>query len=435
MWALSAASDQPIDLADDLLVSAAAQNAGSAQLHDPQLLKEKAEEYFRSADKDRRGFIKDHVAVRLLLRVCELAHLKMPNEAKILQALRTEATSSHDGALQLEEFTSFVKEMVGSALKHQRSQSEEAGGDPKAVHQLGEAGGLAKMVQHRCGSVQANGAPQQSLVTLGPGLAIALPPVQRNSRWAERDDGVRKLADVARGEAMRGKEESEHLLVLLGEAEADRGALARALLQRLVARAAARNGPAAEDALSQRVQLCVQLAAYFTHEAPAGATSATAEERAASAECFGRAIAAQQWSVCFDGAGHACGVRLELPYSPQTLQPSDVTHCGHALWLYAAAGELLGVKGRGAMRQAQTDGREALRALMARVGMAPVEQVPPPPPAGEVVLPPNDGDGPFPAPPLFPSHDEEGRALRAPLRVPSWPPPLLPPLPSPPGRC
>ena len=379
MWALSAASDQPIDLADDLLVSAAAQNAGSAQLHDPQLLKEKAAEYFRSADKGRAGFIKDHEAVRLLLRVCELAHLKMPNEEKILQALRTETASSHDGALQLEEFTSFVKEMVGSALKLQRRQSEEAGGGTKTAHQLGEAGGLAKIVQHRCGSVQANGAPQQSLVTLGPGLAISLPPLQRNSGWAERDDGVRKLADVARGEAMRGKEEGEHLLVLLGEAEADRGALARALLQRLVTRAAAHSGPAAEDALAQRVQLCVQLAAYFTHEAPAGATSATAEERAASAECFGRAIAAQQWSVCFDGAGNACGVRLELPYSPQTLQPSDVTHCGHALWLYAAAGELLGVKGRGAMRQAQTDGREALRALMARVGMAPVEQVPPPP--------------------------------------------------------
>ena len=123
MWALSAASDQPIDLADDLLVSAAAQNAGSAQLHDPQLLKEKAAEYFRSADKGRTGFIKDHEAVRLLLRVCELAHLKMPNEEKILQALRTETASSHDGALQLEEFTSFVKEMVGSALKLQRRQS------------------------------------------------------------------------------------------------------------------------------------------------------------------------------------------------------------------------------------------------------------------------------------------------------------------------
>jgi hypothetical protein len=60
------------------------------------------------------------------------------------------------------------------------------------------------------------------------------------------------------------------LLVLLGEAEADRGALARALLSRLVARAPAlsRNEPPAEDVLAERVRLCVQLAAYFTHEAP-----------------------------------------------------------------------------------------------------------------------------------------------------------------------
>ena len=71
------------------------------------------------------------------------------------------------------------------------------------------------MVQHRCGGGQANGEPRQSLVTLGPGLAIALPPVGRHSTWAERDDGVRKLADIARGEAMCGKEESEHLLVML----------------------------------------------------------------------------------------------------------------------------------------------------------------------------------------------------------------------------
>ena len=71
MWALSAASDQPIDLADDLLVSAAAQNARSAQLHDPQLLREKAEEYFRSADEGCTGSIKDQVAVKLLLRVTD----------------------------------------------------------------------------------------------------------------------------------------------------------------------------------------------------------------------------------------------------------------------------------------------------------------------------------------------------------------------------
>ena len=55
--------------------------------------------------------------------------------------------------------------------------------------------------------------------------------------------------------------------MLLGEAEAERGALARALLRRLVAREPARNEPAAEDVLAERVQLCVQLAAYFTHEA------------------------------------------------------------------------------------------------------------------------------------------------------------------------
>ena len=54
---------------------------------------------------------------------------------------------------------------------------------------------------------------------------------------------------------------------MLGEAEAERGALARALLQRLVARAPARSEPAAEDVLAERVHLCVQLAAYFTHEA------------------------------------------------------------------------------------------------------------------------------------------------------------------------
>ena len=279
MWALSAA--QPVDLADDLLVSAAAQHAGTTQLHlqDPQLLKQKAVEYFRSADKGRTGFVKDHEAVKLLLRLTEHAHLKMPDEEKILEALRNETAGSQRrdgaqlpqdetaGALQLGQFTSFVREMVGSALKYQRSQSKEVGGATRTAHQLGEAGGLAKMVQHRCGGGQANGEPRQSLVTLGPGLAIALPPVGRHSTWAERDDGVRKLADIARGEAMCGKEESEHLLVLLGEAEADRGALARALLKRLVAREPARNEPAAEDVLAERVQLCVQLAAYFTHEA------------------------------------------------------------------------------------------------------------------------------------------------------------------------
>ena len=279
MWALSAA--QPVDLADDLLVSAAAQHAGTTQLHlqDPQLLKQKAVEYFRSADKGRTGFVKDHEAVKLLLRLTEHAHLKMPDEEKILEALRNETAGSQRrdgaqlpqdetaGALQLGQFTSFVREMVGSALKYQRSQGKEAGGATRTAHQLGEPGGLAKMVQHRCGGGQANGEPRQSLVTLGPGLAIALPPVGRHSTWAERDDGVRKLADIARGEAMCGKEESEHLLVLLGEAEAERGALARALLRRLVAREPARNEPAAEDVLAERVQLCVQLAAYFTHEA------------------------------------------------------------------------------------------------------------------------------------------------------------------------
>ena len=285
MWALSAA--QPVDLADDLLVSAAAQHAGTTQLHlqDPQLLKQKAVEYFRSADKGRTGFVKDHEAVKLLLRLTEHARLKMPDEEKILEALRNETAGSHSldprsspqrgggshdetaGALQLGQFTSFVREMVGSALKYQRSQGKEAGGATRTAHQLGEAGGLARMVQHRCGGGQANGEPRQSLVTLGPGLAIALPPVGRHSTWAERDDGVRKLADIARGEAMCGKEESEHLLVMLGEAEADRGALARALLKRLVAREPARSEPAAEDVLAERVQLCVQLAAYFTHEA------------------------------------------------------------------------------------------------------------------------------------------------------------------------
>ena len=285
MWALSAA--QPVDLADDLLVSAAAQHAGTTQLHlqDPQLLKQKAVEYFRSADKGRTGFVKDHEAVKLLLRLTEHARLKMPDEEKILEALRNETAGSHAldprsspqrgggshdetaGALQLGQFTSFVREMVGSALKYQRSQGKEAGGATRTAHQLGEAGGLAKMVQHRCGGGQANGEPRQSLVTLGPGLAIALPPVGRHSTWAERDDGVRKLADIARGEAMCGKEESEHLLVMLGEAEADRGALARALLKRLVAREPARHEPAAVDVLAERVQLCVQLAAYFTHEA------------------------------------------------------------------------------------------------------------------------------------------------------------------------
>ena len=39
-------------------------------------------------------------------------------------------------------------------------------------------------------------------------------------------------------------------------------------------------------------------------------------------------------------------MRLELPYSPQTLQPSELARSGHALWLYAAAGELLGVRVR-----------------------------------------------------------------------------------------
>ena len=205
MWALSAA--QPVDLADDLLVSAAAQHAGTTQLHlqDPQLLKQKAVEYFRSADKGRTGFVKDHEAVKLLLRLTEHVHLKMPDEEKILEALRNETA----GALQLGQFTSFVREMVGSALKYQRSQGKEAGAATQTAHQLGEPGGLAKMVQQRCGGGQANGEPRQSLVTLGPGLAIALPPVGKNSTWAERDDGVRKLADIARGEAMCGKEESD----------------------------------------------------------------------------------------------------------------------------------------------------------------------------------------------------------------------------------
>ena len=234
MWALSAA--QPVDLADDLLVSAAAQHAGTTQLHlqDPQLLKQKAVEYFRSADKGRTGFVKDHEAVKLLLRLTEHARLKMPDEEKILEALRNETAGSHAldprsspqrgggshdetaGALQLGQFTSFVREMVGSALKYQRSQGKEAGAATRTAHQLGEAGGLAKMVQqqHRCGGGQANGEPRQSLVTLGPGLAIALPPVGRHSTWAERDDGVRKLADIARGEAMCGKEESDLTLTL-----------------------------------------------------------------------------------------------------------------------------------------------------------------------------------------------------------------------------
>ena len=39
-------------------------------------------------------------------------------------------------------------------------------------------------------------------------------------------------------------------------------------------------------------------------------------------------------------------MRLELPYSPRTLQPSELARSGHALWLYAAAGELLGVRVR-----------------------------------------------------------------------------------------
>ena len=166
------------------------------------------------------------------------------------------------------------------------------------------------MVLHHCNN------PQPRLATLGPGLAIALAD---SSAWAERDDGVRTLADVARQEAMCDPHKGQHMLVLLGEAEADKGAVARALLARLVSGYS--NGLAADNGLAERVQLCLQLAAYFTHEAHPSAVSLVAAERAASAGRVGATLAAQEWLVAFDGTGRPCSLRLELPYSPQGRLP------------------------------------------------------------------------------------------------------------------
>ena len=232
MWSLPTASDQPIDLADDLLVSAAAQHADD-------LL------------STRSAVLTN---ARLLSGMAGSACAKGRHELGPTRAQGGENAGQDAGLLR-------------------RTQNQDQHRDG---HHLGEGGGLAEMVQRRCssGQVDADGAPRQSLVTLGPGLAIALvhKDACRAERggWAERDAGVRRLADSARREAMCGGEDSEHMLVLLGEPEAGRGAVARALLHRLVARAAARDGPAAEDVLAQRVQLCVRLAAYFTHAAPAG---------------------------------------------------------------------------------------------------------------------------------------------------------------------
>ena len=74
-------------------------------------------------DTDKSGTLNDDEVVALIKKIAEHGHFTMPPEDKIRELLR-KSDRSHDGALQLNEFTMFFKNVVGSALK--RRQTEEA---------------------------------------------------------------------------------------------------------------------------------------------------------------------------------------------------------------------------------------------------------------------------------------------------------------------
>ena len=241
----------------------------------------------------------------------------------------------------------------------------EAATKPEVTH---PTGALPKMLQALVKTRSESGERHSRVARLGPGLAVVLS--DSGERWAEKDAGVRRLAEMARREAMcDGRDQpGQHALVLLGERSAGRGIVARALLKHLVAGpGAGGDAPPAEGGLAERTALCVQLVSAFTCESSAKAASG------------GPSLCAHQWRVSFDAEGRPTGVRLELPYSPigrlppsADGAPADV-RC-HALWLFQTPSERGFSGGKSAMRQAQTDGREALQRLMARAAMAPVEQ-------------------------------------------------------------
>jgi Ca2+-binding EF-hand superfamily protein len=88
----------------------------SAVLGDDDLLKEKAEEYFRSADKSKSGTLNDDEVLALCRKISEHGHFKTPTAEKIHELL-TRCDRSQDGVLHLDEFTTFFRVLVGSALK------------------------------------------------------------------------------------------------------------------------------------------------------------------------------------------------------------------------------------------------------------------------------------------------------------------------------